>query len=603
MNSLSIETGGAPREGAVHDLFRGRVRRTPDTLALEDGASRWTYGELDHLADEVAVTLRGRVGRGDVVGVCLDHSAALIATALAVARLGAVYLPFGQESGPRRLHAATRTLRIPCLVGDRTAVHAPAAEIVPLAVPTDGRGTAGQVVAAMTEPPPEATSTPPGTHYAVLTSGSTGRPKAVAVGTASLGALLHWYRDLMELAPGARHSLLMGVPFDAHVMEMWAALTSGAALSVAPREVRWDPRALTDWWRDAAITASFLPTPMAEPVLDRPWPDGLVLRHLGIGGDRLRRWPGPDVTAHVYNAYGPAEATVVTTAYPIPPGTTREAKGVPPIGRPIPGATVVVADAAGRAVPRGEPGELRIGGRCLALGYVDDQLTARRFVAAPDAGDRFYRTGDRVVMRTDGVLEFLGRLDDQVKIDGVRIEPAEIETAFEQEPSIRRAAVVAPRDEAGTIRLAAFVQAVPGEVVPSASLLRANARDWLPAQALPVSITAVDTFPLTANGKVDKAALLAAHAVPGDAVGVGGVSPVEQVVLRLCREFLGSPDIGLDDNFLAAGGNSVAGARLLAALEQRYGVRLRASRLLRQPDLRHVATLVEERAAAGEALP
>ncbi|GAA1406149.1 hypothetical protein GCM10009639_53680 [Kitasatospora putterlickiae] len=450
------------------------------------------------------------------------------------------------------------------------------------------------------------TKAPKGAQYTVLTSGSTGLPKAVAVGQTALGALLTWYRELTGLGPGDRHSLLIGVAFDPHLMELWAALSSGAALVVAPEAVRWDPVALTDWWRAAGITVGVLPTPLAEPVLDRPWPGGLPLRHLVVGGDRLRRAPGPDVTATVHNAYGPAEATVVTTVHSMAPGADH-GTGAPPIGRPIPGAIVLVTDENGRPLPRGEAGELRIGGQGLAIGYLDAGLTAERFVSAPDevdGTDRVYRTGDRVLMRPDGVLEFLGRLDDQVKVSGVRIEPAEVEAALERDPRVRRAAVVArPAPAGGGAPVLAFVQpAAGGGPVDAAPLLDA-VRPWLPEQAVPSVLRLVDAFPLDANGKIDRAALLKAEETAAQQDGQGGpeeATPTERTVLRLCRELLGRTGLTLADNLLDAGGTSVTAARLLAALEEECGVRLRAPLLLRQPDLRAVARLIDERRPAAD---
>lgn len=680
---LSIVHGGPHRDAPVHRLFADWARRTPDAPALVDGARTWSYAELDRLADTVADTLRPRVRPGDLVAVCLDHSAALVAVTLAAARLGAAHLPLGPRPGERRLQAVARNLRVACVVGD-PALLPPShrdGEHLPLALPaggmsaeaagadaagpgTAGPGTAGpgtadadaaggaRVVAAFAAAPADAVGAPDGTFYAVLTSGSTGTPKAVAVGEDSLGALLHWYRELTGLGPGDRHSLLIGVAFDPHLMELWGTLTSGAALCVAPDAVRWDGTALTDWWRSAGVTVSVLPTPLAEPLLDRPWPAGLPLRHLVIGGDRLRRTPGPDVTATVHNAYGPAEATVVTTVHTMPPGGGH-GTDAPPIGRPVPGAAAVVTDPDGRPVPRGVAGELRVGGRVLALGYLDPELTARRYVPAPDGlaaalpaalpaalsdtlfgtalsgtepsasapggadpvggapaplpgGDRVYRTGDRVVMRPDGVLEFHGRLDDQVKVSGVRIEPAEVEAAFEHDARVRRAVVAARPGAAGGAQLVAFVQPAPGTGAPTAAELLPRVRDWLPEQAVPAVVRFVDAFPLDANGKVDRAALLAAlaaeqppadatPAAAGDAAPAEGATPTERTVLRICRDLLGRPDLGPLDNFMAAGGSSITAARLLATLEEECGVRLRAAQLLRRPDLRAVARLVEER--------
>ena len=584
MESLSIGYGRPHQDGAVLDLFTSWARRTPQAPALIDGEHTYSYAELDRLADTVAEALRGKVGEGDLVGVCLGHSVELVAVTLATAKLGAVHLPLGPRPGEKRLQAVAEQLRPVCLIGEAAVLPA-GGERLELDLP------AGGVLAALT--PGEQAGVPVGTHYAVLTSGSTGTPKAVAVTEPALGALLHWYRELTGLGPGARHSLVIGVSFDPHVLELWAGLTSGAALVVAPEAVRWDSGALTDWWREAGITTCVLPTPLGEPILGRPWPTGLALRHLFIGGDRLRRAPGPEVTATVHNVYGPAEATVVTTVHTMAPGGDHGA-GAPPIGLPIPGAVLLVTDEQGRPVPRGTAGELRIGGRGLAAGYLDPELTARRFVEAPpgvDGTDRVYRTGDRVVMRADGVLEFHGRLDDQVKVSGVRIEPAEVEAAFERDPRVRRAVVAAETAPTG-VRLLAFVQTE--EEAEPAGLLDA-VRLWLPEQAVPSTVRLVEQYPLDANGKVDRAALLAAAPpAPVEAVEDGD-TPVERTVLKLCRELIGRADLGPESNFLDSGGNSLAAARLLEALEGEYGVRLRAPLVLRQPDLRAIARLVEER--------
>lgn len=383
----------------------------------------------------------------------------------------------------------------------------------------------------------------------------------------------------------------------------------------APDEVRWDSVVLADWWRTAGLSVAVAATPMVEPLLDRPWPQDLRLRHLMVGGDRMRRRPGAEVTATVHNAYGPAEATVVATTYAMH-GTDGAAgtDSAPPIGHPVPGVTVIVADPDGRPVEHGTEGELLIGGSGLAVGYLDPELTARRFTAVPEGLDlpgveRLYRTGDRVRMAADGRLEFLGRLDDQVKISGVRIEPAEVEAAFEQDPAVLSAVVTAPRTADGRARLVAYVRAAAGAGLTADALLPAL-RTWLPEQAVPSDVRIVDSFPLDANGKVDRAELtrragesLASRpgAAPDgstpDGDGPAEATPGERLVLSAARDLLGRPGISLADDFTGAGGTSVLAARLLTVIEKGSGIRLRAPELLRQPDLRAVARLVDERAA------
>ncbi|WP_432074936.1 non-ribosomal peptide synthetase [Streptomyces wuyuanensis] len=606
----SIAHGPAAEPTGVIARFEEWARHAPQAPAVIDGEHTWTYRDLDTAAALVSTALRDRVRPGDLVGVCLDRSAALVVTAVALARLGAVYLPLGPRPGERRTEAVTEDLDVVCLIGDPGVLPARhrAGELTPLPLPTDGSNAPAAPVAAFTDPDPGAGArrAPEGALYAVLTSGSTGRPKAVAVAEPALSVALDWYRAETGLAPGDRQSLLIGVAFDPHLLELWAGLTSGAALVPAPDDVRWDSRVLTDWWRDAGVTVSVAATPTVEPLLDRPWPQDLKLRHLVVGGDRMRRRPGRDVTATVHNAYGPAEATVVATTYAMR-GSDAEAGGTapPPIGTPLPGVTVVVTGDDGRPVDRGQDGELRIGGHCLALGYLDPELTARRFAAPPrdvplPGVDRLYRTGDRVRMASDGSLEFLGRLDDQVKINGVRIEPAEVEAAFERDPAVRSAVVTVLRDESGHARLVAHVRpAAAGG--PSAGELLAAVRTWLPEQAVPSVVRLVDGYPLDANGKVDRAALVAQASAPGGpaapADDLAGATPAERLVLATVRDLLGRPGTALGDNFTDAGGTSVVAARLLAAVERETGVRLRAPELLRSPDLRAFAALLDERRA------
>ncbi|MEU6293712.1 non-ribosomal peptide synthetase [Streptomyces erythrochromogenes] len=612
--ALSIAHGPAAEPGGVLARFEEWARSAPQAPAVIDSTRTWTYRDLDTAASQVADALGDRVRPGDLVGVCLDRSAALVVAAVALARIGAVYLPLGPRPGERRTQAVTEDLDVACLIGDPGVLPADhrGGQHTPLPLPTDGVNAPGTAVAAFTDTARGTRRAPEGALYAVLTSGSTGRPKAVAVAEASLSVALDWYRAETGIAPGDRQSLLIGVAFDPHLLELWAALTSGAALVPAPDDTRWDSRVLTDWWRDGALTHAVAATPTVEPLLDRPWPQGLELRHLVVGGDRMRRRPGADVTTTVHNAYGPAEATVLATVHTMR-ATDPEAGDPtpPPIGTALPGVTLVVTDDEGRPVARGQEGELRLGGHCLALGYLDPELTARRFTPPPSGpglpiSDRLYRTGDRVRMNADGGLDFLGRLDDQVKISGVRIEPVEVEAAFEQDARVRTAVVSVLRDSSGHGRLVAHVRLADGADPAPAELLDA-VRPWLPEQAVPGVVRIVDGFPLDANGKVDRTALAAevtAAQTPGtDTAGAPAeadaddatATATELLVLTTARDLLGRPGTGLGDNFTDAGGTSIIAARLLAALERETGVRLRAPELLRSTDLRAFAALIDHR--------
>ncbi|MEV6671062.1 non-ribosomal peptide synthetase [Streptomyces sp. NPDC051162] len=572
------------------------VEKTPHAVAVEDRAHSFSYQEIDDVARSVMRRLEGRVSAGDIVAVCLDRSAALVAVAVAVARLGAVYLPLGPKPGERRLADLLAELRITAVIGSREALPGSGPE-VELPVPSVGANALPMTVAEFVAPTPKAASAPEGTFYAVLTSGSTGKPKAVAVGGESLSGLVRWYHDLSGLGPGDRISLLMAVPFDPHLGDLWGGLAYGATLAVAPGAARYSTDRLVEWYRSAKVDFSVLATPMAEPLLAGPWPQGLRLRNLLIGGDRLRSWPQPDATARVHNVYGPAEATINVTAALLNPAADR---ATPPIGNPIPGVTLCVVDDQGRIVPRGEAGELLIGGSCLAIGYLDQELTRERFVPAPEGAGvtRVYRTGDKVRMADDGVLEFLGRLDDQVKISGVRIEPAEVEAALEQDAQVRRVVVAVRRHERGRTGLVAFVEPVPG-VVLDEDVLLAGARAALPLQAVPGAVYPVEDFPLNQNGKVDRAALLAGVPVESDGELNG---ETQQQLAELWRGLLGAESVHADSNFFELGGNSMHAVALAGAVKQTFGVELSMKTVMGVRLLRELADAIDaERAQARSA--
>lgn len=592
-HDLSVAYGDelppAPAPGeSVLDWYDWWCGETPSAPAVvHDDDLVWTFAEMDVLADETANQLQAHVQPGDVVAVCLDRSVDLVAVALAVAKLGAVYLPLGSRPGTQRLNTALRALRVTCLIDhpDRLAREH---QLLPL----------GNAAGAPVTPPGTAVSTPDGAWYAVMTSGTSGVPKIVTISGASLANLVRWYCAFVGLRGEDRHSMLYGPAFDPHLQDVWAPLSSGASLWVPPAECQSDPKELTDWWQRAGVTVSSMATPLAEAVLERPWPDGLRLRHLCMGGDRLRRWPSADVTAEVHNVYGPAETTITSTAY-----TLRTGDGLPPIGRPVAATVVGVTDPFGQLLPRGEPGELVIGGPGLALSCVNDDDAADRFVAPPDGMttvDRVYRTGDRAVMRPDGVLEFLGRLDDQVKVSGVRIEPAEIEQALERDAQVRRAVVIPWSTEDGTVQLAAFVEPQPGST-PAKEQLLDEVRAWLPEQAVPARLSLVSSLPFTANGKIDRAALLVTAPNPAD--DSAELPEQEALVLQLCRRLFDRPEIVLTDRFIDVGGTSLMTTKLLASIETATGVRLRAAEMLRQQDLSGIAARLRaellERTAGG----
>ncbi|HVR11619.1 MAG TPA: amino acid adenylation domain-containing protein, partial [Thermoanaerobaculia bacterium] len=405
----------------VHRLFAAQAARFPDRIAAAGGDSTLSYGELERRANRLANRLgRSGVRPEAVVAVLLERSPELLVAVLGVLKAGAAYLPLDPVLPAERLSFVVRD--------------AGAAVLITRAAPPPLAGWAGEVIclasdaarlAAEPAASPVVPMLPANLAYVIYTSGSTGRPKGVMVPHAGLSNLVAWHRRRYQVAAEDRATLLAGVGFDASVWEVWPYLTAGASLEVPPAETVISARQLLDWMAMRAVTASFLPTPLAESVLAEPPPDQLALRLLLTGGDRLHAWPRSDLPFAFVNHYGPSETTVVAAAQPWQAGS--RSAGPPPIGRPISNLGLYVLDRDLDPLPLGSLGELAVGGIGLARGYLGrPDLTAEKFVPDPfGRGERLYRTGDLVRFLASGNLDFVARLDQQVKIRGFRIELGE----------------------------------------------------------------------------------------------------------------------------------------------------------------------------------
>ena len=452
------------------------------------------------------------------------------------------------------------------------------------------------IVAEQISPAGRPTAAVRGAFYAVATSGSTGVPKVVLVPGSALAGLVSWYADRCGIGPADRVSLAVNTAFDPHLKEMWTALSTGAALEVPPADVLSSPFTLAQWWEERRITLSILPTPLAELVLSAVTTAPGPLRWLVMGGDRLRLRPSSTFGARVLNCYGPAEATIATTCSEVGPGGGSDTPI--PIGRPLPGWGVLVATDDGVAVPHGDVGELLVFGSGLALGYAGEELTEQAFVHLehPDGlVRRTYRTGDLARMRPDGVLEFVGRRDAQVKVDGVRIEPAEVERALERHPAIERAVVSATvPDRASTVRITAAYTSTSGTPVAPADL-DAHLRSLLPPPAVPGALRFVPDLPLTDNGKVDHTALDALVAGDEPAPSAPGLLGELAAVF----EELTGQRIAHGESLVEAGANSITVARFITTVRERLGHRLRPVEVMRADSLAGVAALIEADGSAA----
>ncbi|MFE9774066.1 amino acid adenylation domain-containing protein [Streptomyces sp. NPDC005931] len=541
------------------ELFAQQAARTPDRTAVVFEDTELTYAELDLRAGRLARLLAERGAAPEsCVAVLLPRSENLVVTLLAVLRTGAAYLPVDPGYPAERIQYLLDDAR-PALV--LTEDH-PVFDEVP----------AGEAFAA--DP---GTVLPEHPAYVIYTSGSTGAPKGVVVSHASIVNRLAWMQDRYRL--DATDRVLQKTPagFDVSVWEFFWPLLNGATLVVARPGGHQDPAYLARLMREQRITtAHFVPSMLAVFVAEPAAAELPDLRRLISSGEalpaELAARADATIAAGLHNLYGPTEAAVDVTAwaYRSEPGAVSV-----PIGSPVWNTALYVLDSTLRPVPPGVAGELYIAGAQLARGYLHrPALTAARFVACPFGGfgERMYRTGDVVAWRSDGQLEFLGRGDDQVKVRGFRVEPAEIEAALVRHECVGHAVVVARADASDDTRLFAYV--VPaGADRPQPAALREFLGGLLPEHLIPASFVVLDELPLTPNGKLDRRALPAPdHA--GRKAGRGPRNQREETLCRIFADILGLPGVGIDEGFFDLGGHSLMATRLISLVRVAFGVDL-----------------------------
>ncbi|GAB7036515.1 MULTISPECIES: non-ribosomal peptide synthetase [Catenuloplanes] len=584
-------TEPAPPGATFADLVAGH---DPDAPAVVHQGTTLTYAELHARAGAVAGRLTARgIGPEQAVVVALPRSADQIVAMLAVLKAGGVHVPVDTDYPAERV-AYLLDDAAPALVitaPAHTGLLPPSAPVALLSeLEAEGRREAGGRPETAGPARELGRVRPDNAAYTIYTSGSTGRPKAVVVTHAGLPALVRTVADAFRPGPGDRVLQFASQSFDTSVWELCMALGTGAAVVVAPPERRLGPELARLLTEERITHLTLPPSALAELPTDAVAPGTVVI----VAGEACppelaRRWID---AGHVFfNSYGPTETTVDATLWRAgePSGTAL------PIGRPVAGTAVYVLDALLRPVPPGIPGELYVGGTGLARGYRGAPgLTATRFVANPFDEGRLYRTGDLVRWRPDGDLEFLGRADHQIKIRGFRVEPGEVEATLAAHPTVASALVLAVDDEVVGRRLIAYVTPSDVDDRPDQVTLRAYAGQHLPEHMVPSAVVTLDAFPLTPNGKVDRAALPgAAPAVTGTARPSGGARPREELMCGVFASVLGAPEVGPDDSFFDLGGHSLLFARLVARVEAVFGATLSMSDVFEAPTPRDLARLLD----------
>jgi enterobactin synthetase component F len=556
--------------------IEAQARRTPDAPALIDADRTLTYAALTTRANQLAHHLAaGGVGPGTIVGVALPRSVELIVALLAVLKAGGAYLPLDPGYPADRLAHVLDDADPVCVITDAATAER---------LPGTGRDLVlldrTDLARLPTYDPPRAL-TPSDSAYVIYTSGSTGRPKGVVVPHAAIDNRLRWMQHTYPLTPGDR--VLQKTPsgFDVSVWEFFWAFRVGATLVLADPEGHKDPSYLARLIREQAVTVCHFVPSMLQLFLAEPEAAGCTgLRHVFCSGEAL-----PRETAHhfhrrlptvpLHNLYGPTEAAVDVSHHTCVPADT----GTVPIGRPVWNTRLYVLDAALQPCPPGVPGELYLAGVQLADGYLGrPALTATRFVADPygPPGSRMYRTGDLARWSDDGEVIYLGRTDHQVKLRGQRLEPGEIEARLTAVEGITGATVLLREDRPGDQRLVAYVTgSAPDD-------LRTRLAAALPDYMVPSAFVALDDFPLSPNGKLDRAAL-PAPAATSRADARAPRTPTEETLTRLFAEVLGVDRVGADDGFFDLGGTSLLAARLMARIRDTLGTRTPLGALFRAP--------------------
>ena len=545
-NDTAIDPPAATLDG----LFADAVAVRPDAVALVCGQQAWTYAGLDTWASRLAGHLtRAGAGPEQVVAVAVERSALMVAAALAVARTGAAYLPVDVSYPAERIAFMLTDADPALVVTSAEAVGCLPAGGLPLIV-ADDLAAAGPAESAATAPAAVGQAA-----YVIYTSGSTGVPKGVVVSHAGVAGLVASQVAGFAVGPGSRVVQFASPGFDAWVSELWVTLGSGATLVLAsPGD--GVAGSLTGLVAEYAVTHATLP-PSLLPVLPAEGLAGvstLVVAGEACPAELAAVW---SAGRRMINAYGPTETTVCAAM-----SGPLDGNGVVPVGRPVANTRVFVLDERLGLVPPGVTGELYIAGAGLARGYLGRPgLTGERFVACPfAAAERMYRTGDLAKWTAGGQLLFCGRADDQMKIRGFRVEPGEVETVLTACPGVARAAVIVREDQPGHPQLAGYVVPAPGQA-PGPAAVRGFVAARLPDYMVPAAVVVLEELPVTASGKLDRAAL------PTPVFGAGSREPgtaAEEVVCSLFAEVLGVDLVGAGDGFFDLGGDSLLAMQLIS---------------------------------------
>jgi amino acid adenylation domain-containing protein len=572
----------------LHEQFADQAARAPDAIAVAAADERITYGELDRRSNQLARELADLGAQeGTLVAICLERSPDLLVAMLGVLRTGAAYVPVEPSYPPERQELLVADAGAPILITEERYVVAiyPRGTTV-LCMDRDRERLDGHH-----DGPLDIAVSPDALAYVIYTSGSTGEPKGVEVRHRSVANLIAEMRARPGICDDDVLANLTTPSFDLSVPDWYLPLTSGARLAIVPREATLDGVELADWLaRTGATIVQATPTTW-QMLVDAGWRGSKQLK-IVCGGEALPRSLAEELLTRgscLWHMYGPTETTVWSSTVELHPGD-----GPPPLGGPIVNTRFYVLDPERRPVPIGVPGELYIGGDGVACGYHQrPELTSEKFVEDPftfGGAQRLYRTGDLVRWREAGTLEFLGRIDHQVKLRGYRIELEEIEAVLGTHPAVGAAVVTVREDKPGDRRLVAYLVAADDEA-PEEELLRRLLKSKLPPFMVPSTFVVLDALPVTPNGKLDRAALPTPDGARPDLERpyAAPESALEQALASVWGEVLGIEKVGVDDDFFDLGGHSLLAVKMLARVHDSLGISLALRRLFEGSSIRELA--------------
>jgi amino acid adenylation domain-containing protein/non-ribosomal peptide synthase protein (TIGR01720 family) len=612
LNQLLVEWNDTATNGVftpIVELIEAQVRRTPRAPALALAGQSLTYDRLNRRANQLAEYLRNcGAGPETIVAIMMERSIDLYVAVLAVLKAGGAYLPIDTRNPADRVNFILKDSGAALVLTDGSQpVDLTGYDVIDVSAERS-------IITSMPDRNPFVSVRPDYLAYSIYTSGTTGRPKGTLLNHGGLSNLVQGLTDIFQLNPDDRILQFSSIGFDASVLDLFHTWSTGACVHIAPSQQLDSAEELVALFRNEGITCAILP-----PSLWSVFPEATLpaLRVVIAAGEVC----SPEIAARLsrnrrfLNGYGPTEITVAASFFVKEPGLDSDGEDIQhnvPIGRPLNNVKIYLLDEQLQPVPVGVPGELYVGGNGVGRGYLNRaDLTAEKFLPDPfssEPGSRFYRTGDLARYRSNGQIEFLGRVDHQVKLRGFRVELQEIERALETHPQVQTAVVTAPVDAGGSRKLAAYVvlKTEPGATLTLQSV-RAFLKERLPEYMLPSHLVVMDRFPMTSSGKIDRKALPAPKADRANSREV--VSPRTAIEKQLCKiwsELLGVPEVSIHDNFFELGGDSILGIQMVARATA-VGIRLKVRQLFQHQTIAGLALVAEENetnaAAEGEVGP